>query len=171
MTDDALKIDRPITGDEPQRSYQSVVAQLSAAEFLAEIDRALAVPGVRGLVWEQYTPYFNDGDPCEFSLGEVRVILEGDGDEDGCDENREYSTGWSTWDLHSGGAYPASNGSNWDEVVWETLHNDVSGRTVYELIQSLKPNAWESVARTNFGDHAQVTATAEGFNVEYYEHD
>lgn len=171
MTDDALKIDRPITGDEPQRSYRSTVAQLSAAEFLAEIDRALAVPGVRGLVWEQYTPYFNDGDSCEFSLNDVRVILEGDDDKDGYDEDREYSTGWSGWDLHSGGAWPAHDGSNWDEVQWITLPGDTSARAVLELIKSLKSDAWESVARANFGDHAQVTATAEGFNVEYYEHD
>lgn len=172
MTDDALKIDRPVTGDKPQHGDKSTVSQLSPTEFLAEIDRALATPGVRGLVWEQYTPYFNDGDACEFSLSDVRVILTGDGnDEDWYDQGREYSTGWSTWDLYSGRAWPANDGSNWGEIEWITLPDDISGRTVYELIKSLKFSAWENVARANFGDHAQVTATAEGFNVEYYEHD
>ena len=27
-------------------------------------------PGITGVVWTQYTPYFNDGDTCEFSVGE-----------------------------------------------------------------------------------------------------
>lgn len=29
----------------------------------------------------------------------------------------------------------------------------------------------DEVARRNFGEHAQVTATLEGFSVDFYEHD
>lgn len=28
-------------------------------------------PGITGVVWTQYTPYFNDGDTCEFSVHEA----------------------------------------------------------------------------------------------------
>lgn len=171
MTDDTLKIDRPVTGDVNLGYPKTVVPQLSPAEFLAEIDRVTAVPGVSGLIWEQYTPYFNDGDPCEFSINEARVLLTEDGE---VDHYRDYESGWSTWDLYSHAGdyvYPNYDGSNFDEVSWKTLPGGVSGRVVYELLTSLKVGAWENVARANFGDHAQVTATAEGFNIEYYEHD
>ncbi len=42
------------------------------AEFKTFLD---AHPNVLGFVWEQYTPYFNDGDPCEFGVREIRVIF------------------------------------------------------------------------------------------------
>ncbi len=31
--------------------------------------------------------------------------------------------------------------------------------------------AFESVVQTNFGDHAEVTASTKGFKVEFHEHD
>ena len=40
-------------------------------------------PEVESVSWTQYTPYFNDGDACEFSVNEVHYVL--DGDEDPCD--------------------------------------------------------------------------------------
>lgn len=39
-------------------------------------------PTLEAIRWEQYTPYFNDGDPCEFSVGEPRFkVANGDEDE------------------------------------------------------------------------------------------
>lgn len=32
-------------------------------------------PEVYGIKWAQYTPYFNDGDPCVFRIGSVGVYL------------------------------------------------------------------------------------------------
>jgi hypothetical protein len=165
---DELKIDRPVKGD-VQYSNKSTVPQIGPAEFLAEIDRALAAPGVTGLVWEQYTPFFNDGDPCEFSLGEVRVLLDGVDENTEDDYDLEYERGVSDYDTyHSGGVYPW--GGDLDAVNWVDF-NGVSGRTVYELLRSLNAGSWENVALSNFGDHAVVTATPEGFSVDYYEHD
>lgn len=33
------------------------------------------LPWLEALRWEQYTPYFNDGDPCNFMVGEFTLIL------------------------------------------------------------------------------------------------
>ena len=42
-----------------------------------------ACPEVTGIHWSQYTPYFNDGDSCEFSVNEICFhILNEDEDED-----------------------------------------------------------------------------------------
>jgi hypothetical protein len=35
-------------------------------------------PMVAKIQWAQYTPYFNDGEPCEFSIGDIVFKLEGD---------------------------------------------------------------------------------------------
>ena len=50
---------------------------------------------VEQIFWHQYTPWFNDGDNCEFSVGDVRVVLRDDDDED------KYSDG-SQFDLDIG---------------------------------------------------------------------
>lgn len=41
-----------------------------------------AHPIVNEIFWTQYTPYFNDGEACEFSVNEAYFILEGDEDAD-----------------------------------------------------------------------------------------
>lgn len=166
MTDE-LKIDRPITGDITATS-KTFVPQLSAADFLAEIDRALDTPGVAGLIWEQYTPYFNDGEPCEFSLYEVRILPDVEMSEDD-KADLEYGEGLSTYDL-----YDYSSGYVWntplDELKWKDF-GGTSGRVFYDLLQSLTTESWEAVAKANFGDHAEVRATKDGFSVDYFEHD
>ena len=37
---------------------------------------------VEQIFWTQYTPWFNDGDTCEFSTSDVRVVLRADESED-----------------------------------------------------------------------------------------
>lgn len=39
-------------------------------------------PSIESIYWTQYTPYFNDGDPCYFRMGEYEVeYLEDEEDE------------------------------------------------------------------------------------------
>lgn len=35
-----------------------------------------SVPELQQIKWQQYTPSFNDGEPCEHHLGEVALFLE-----------------------------------------------------------------------------------------------
>lgn len=73
MTD--FKIDRPVKG-EILATSRDVTPQIDGAEFLRRLDRVLELPGVAGVVWEQYTPYFNDGEPCVFTVWEPRIVFE-----------------------------------------------------------------------------------------------
>jgi hypothetical protein len=165
VTDD-LRIDRPITGakfEEPRR-----VNQLSAAEFLAEIDGLLDLNGVAGVVWEQYTPYFNDGDPCEFGIHEVRLLLDDDSVAD-----EDYQRGVSTYALYQKldyvGTWP-NREPDYDSAIWTELKSG-NAREIYQALRTLNTSAWYEVAKANFGDHTEVTATKAGFDVEFYEHD
>ena len=43
------------------------------------------MPALKAIRWNQYTPYFNDGDPCTFSVGEVMFLVDGAAEDDGED--------------------------------------------------------------------------------------
>lgn len=55
-------------------------------------------PDVEAVRWRQYTPYFNDGDPCTFSVHDFSYLKPGetagyDGDQDG------FRSGWDPKEL------------------------------------------------------------------------
>lgn len=153
---------RPIEGEIPRYTNRSQTAQEGVTEFLAAVDALLAIPGIEAIKWEQYTPYFNDGDACEFGImGEVRVRFEGDDEEAGDYEDGFHET-WGLTFKNDAGDYPYANIEGY-ELTDETR-------------EALKAadfnfNRFEDVLQTNFGDPAEVTATKEGFKVEFYDHD
>lgn len=155
MTD--TKIDRPITG-EINRASRNSTPQLGPAEFLAAIDGLLDRPSVASIRWAQYTPYFNDGDPCEFGVREMQLRFDGIKVDD-TDYGDDYLTAWEFTDWKT------------DKTI------DVPGLTeaqvleIKEALSSFSTSAFETVMRDNFGDHAEVTATKDGFSVDEYEHD
>lgn len=51
--------------------------QAPIEEFVTALDALLAFPEVEAVRWEQYTPYFNDGDACEFRIYDASVKLVG----------------------------------------------------------------------------------------------
>lgn len=52
---------------------------------------------VEQLFWNQYIPWFNDGDTCEFSVGDVYVVLRNDESEDKYSEGSEYDSNIDTY--------------------------------------------------------------------------
>lgn len=51
--------------------------QLSIDDFKSEVAAILEHTEVTGIAWTQYTPYFNDGEPCVFSVGEPYFCFSG----------------------------------------------------------------------------------------------
>lgn len=115
-------------------------------EIKAHLDEIFkANPDIKGIRWKQYTPYFNDGDPCEFSVHEALVSF---GEETGGDYDDGYV---GTYELK------------------ERKHKSLKDiREFSDLIQS---EGMSSVMETVFGDHVQVTVTPEDVEVEEYSHD
>lgn len=156
-----LTIDRPITGDISKRNRYSA-QQEGPTEFLAAIDSALAVRGVESIIWDQNTPSWNDGEPCEFGINEVRVRFEGTTEED--EDNSDYG---------DGGITP------WAIGYYRDKERDLPAAALAltdEEVAILKAaldtfDRFEDVAEANFGDPASITATKEGFHVEEYEGD
>jgi hypothetical protein len=158
-----LALDRPIKGDITVNERNST-PQLGPTEFLEVVDSILNLPGVLAIRWEQYTPYFNDGDPCVFSVGDWRFKLDTEVD----DEKTEYGDGYlTTWDdAIRGWEYRRDENNQLVKVRTHPGRPDIES-----AFKNLNLNAFEDVCRRNFGDHAQVTATKDGFEVEYYEHE
>lgn len=161
MTDTDNIFGKPINGDISHRSG-GMVEQHDPAELVAALDAALARPEVVAIRWEQSTPYFNDGDPCEFGIYEARTKFV-NGDEEGGDYEDGYLDSWGLTYVDDKGNRPyAQEGLEVSETTLEALkavNAAVAGGHHYAILNQM------------FGDPAQVTATADGFDVEYYEHD
>jgi hypothetical protein len=114
-------------------------------EFIAES------PEIVALGWYQYTPSFNDGDACTFTLGDVHVRLapaEGEKYEDEDSEDGLEGEGWyEEYQLRSEG--PTG------------LHEKVE-----KLSEAL--NELENVLNGMFGD-ATIIVTSDGILTEEYD--
>ncbi len=119
--------------------------------------------------WTQYTPYFNDGDTCEFGVNEIYY--------NGSDDNYDYDTPQDENDPYSNRAF--------EKEIWiqdketkkygkilnpkfdELAHKVVSTK----ILESIPDDIWYDI----YGDHCQVTIirtnTGIEVNVEEYSHD
>jgi hypothetical protein len=100
-----------------------------------------ANPKVEAIRWRQYTPYFNDGEPCEFSVDDLYAKKAGD------DEPGDYGDGFY---------FP-----EWSDKSAEAESFRAFKRAVVD----------DDLFLAVFGDHVEVTATRAGFDVEEYSHD
>lgn len=108
-----------------------------------------AHPDVLAMQWTQYTPHFNDGDPCTFRVNGGRYCslkIEGVAGEDGEDEAPE------------GFVSKYSDAAEGRESLFEAAE---------ELFSAIPDEMFQAA----LGDHVDVTATRDGFDVEEYEHD
>ena len=107
-------------------------------------------PQVKAVSWSQYTPYFNDGDPCTFSVNEPYFFFEGD--------DPEESDGYDTWSMSRAEyAPPAESCSPETRQACSELASELGSLT--------------DALETLFGDHVKVIVTAEGVSVDEYSHD
>lgn len=98
-------------------------------------------PKLKSLRWEQYAPYFNDGDACIFHVWhyfEDDDILFEDGFED----------------------------TNGDDYGYGDAYKDVA-----DMASDIIGGADEDDFEQLFGDGVRVTVTRDGFEVENYDHD
>ncbi|MBB3752417.1 hypothetical protein FHT44_004929 [Mycolicibacterium sp. BK634] len=148
---------RPVTGTVDYPYRRKKVEQGSIEEFVAVLDRLFEHPQVEAVRWSQFTPSFNDGDPCVFSLGEFYVKLT-DGDEEG-GENEDGFYGEYDINEHFS-TEDASYDSDNNHPIAEILDKELGWQTA---------ERFDDVLESAFGDPAEITATREGFHVEFYE--
>lgn len=111
-------------------------------------------PKIKTITWSQYTPYFNDGDECLFSINEFYCSAKKLTTEDISDP----------YDLE-----------RYDE---EETEEESTGGYTYDSPERKKVQAFEKmlspledVFKELFDDHVWVIATEDGFEVNEYSHD
>lgn len=115
-------------------------------------------PQVSGISWAQYTPWFNDGDPCVFRVHEPLVRF--------TDEfKKTISDSDSSLEEHPRvEAFYVYNSSDASEDI-KKLHEKLAN--FYKVTKKIS----EGLDRT-FGDHCLVTVTANGdILIDEYQHD
>lgn len=116
-------------------------------------------PDLLAFQWTQYTPYFADGDPCEFGVNDVycRFASLDKADEESVDgyleddDEDDDGNGERFWSFY------ASNKTPQADIEREVIE-------IHQLID-------ESVYQDLFGDHVKVLVTRDGAETEEYSHD
>lgn len=101
-----------------------------------------ANPEVQAVRWAQYAPYFNDGEPCTFSVG---------------------SFYW-----RKAGTPEDSTAGDYEDGYECAYYGSSKNKAVQQLEALVSDN---DVMLACFGDHQQITATRDGFEVDEYSHD
>lgn len=120
---------------------------------------------LKAVTWLQYTDYFNDGDPCTFSVHDFEARLD---------------LSWLSQDgreaFDDAGYYASDDAFGYGDNCH--LHRLQRARLALEhhttcrnAITNIYRAAPSGLMLSVFGDHAQVTATRDGFNVEHCDHD
>lgn len=138
---------KTINGTVSHYSEKYLSEQHDPKVLMKLLDDLISLKEVDSIRWEQYTPYFNDGDACYFSVGEARVkFVEYDEEED---DEGDYGDGYL-------GDYE--------------LREDLE---IYNRLIAINKEIdhHEVVLHKAFGDPAEITYDGESFTVEHYYHD
>lgn len=127
-------------------------------------------PQVKAITWTQYTPYFMDGNPCEFGVNDIIFYIPKNGEE-----------AYSTEELLSHSHYSIEYPDDYDDEEWEKgvpstyQSHSTEGldpalaKAIEELTSDLDSNS--DLLQFALGDHARIVAVPGKIHVEEYEHD
>lgn len=130
--------------------------------------------GITAIIWTQYTPYFNDGDTCEFNVNDATFTNAPDpenvswGEYEGEEEN-VFATDCISYVMESDRDYYQAD----KKLILSVIE---SGKTIdipscQLMSKVICSSEMQSIMLALFGDHVKVIATSDGFEVEEYEHD
>ncbi len=100
-------------------------------------------PNIKHITWSQYTPYWNDGSSTEFET--------------------------NFYDIFKGG--PINDEYEEDDEEYVHVKLTKKEKKLEEETQVFLSSIPDKVFEHMFNDHVIVKATAEGFDVQQYEHD
>jgi hypothetical protein len=132
-------------------------------------------PRVEAIRWEQYTPYFNDGDICEFGVRapEIKVNDRPEAEDDEWGE--EYHSVYS--DYIAGGRrqrWVPSGPRSWDgsyEPYGDEIPQHEDYDALNDLSSAMERGRFDDFLYDAFGDHAQVTVYSDRITVATYDHE
>jgi hypothetical protein len=161
----------PVEGEIDKGSKRTPQRPIEELEPL--IRAVLDDPTMKAFGWQQYTPYFNDGDPCTFSVNSPWFLTVADPDPDDVEDFYTYEVDY--------GSHPSLGerdnryeGSYSDRKLVSSVYtgpDEARYDRVRALSAAINGGAFEDVLLEAFGDHAEVRVTAQGITVDTYSHD
>jgi hypothetical protein len=117
-------------------------------------------PALEEVRWNQYSPYFNDGDSCEFSANTEYCEINGESPDDKeCD--REIIVDYGKWNGTEYVGRKTAINPNYNPEKGDMV-NDVK-----DLLALIPDDVYEEM----YDNHTSVIVTREGIETEDYEHD
>lgn len=166
----------PVDGDIVRG--ESKAEQRPLEEFSPLLQAVLDDDGIACFGWQQYTPYFNDGDPCIFSAHGVWVArhedIAGTGDEGDFDKDGlTVSYGSPLGSYRDGKWVNDPEDPKRRNLVGATYDGPDQARydRCRALDDAVESGAFDGVLLEAFGDHADITVKRDGITVEFYSHD
>lgn len=131
--------------------------------------------GVLAVSWNQYTPYFNDGEPCEFSVHSVGVTSDIRAARSWL-EDEEYVPEDYVEPAEYDDSFPYREGGLYDYEInsdsWiEKYGNDHPDGLTSAVNVPVSEERFEDALRGAFGDHVTVVVTPDKVVVFEYDHD
>ena len=120
-------------------------------------------PKVKSFGWNQYTPYFNDGETCTFSANTDYIYINGQPADEADWINETKITNYGTWNREKRQYEGRTEVAN--------LDYDPELAKITDEVKDFLSNFDEDFFLSQFGDHAEITITAEGVSVDECEHD
>jgi hypothetical protein len=120
-------------------------------------------PKVKSFGWNQFTPYFNDGDTCYFCVNTDYIQINGESVDESDWINETKITNWGTFNREKREYEGRTEVPN--------LDYDPELAAASNEIREFLRNFDDDFFLSQFGDHAEITITADGVNVDEYEHD
>jgi hypothetical protein len=177
----------PVTGDINYAERR--VPQKPLEELSPLMQALLDDPTIESFGWTQYTPYFNDGEPCVFSVNEELSVTLVDGNSTPpC-----VRCGGRLSQVQEECPNCGLDNPSYDEDSYEETegveNNGALGRRVglesgtyigpdearYDrclaLEEAISSGAFDDVLLEHFGDHCHVTITKDAIRVSTYSHD
>lgn len=172
-----IPIEGSITGIGERR-----VQQLPIEDLLPLLRAVHADPGIHSFGWRQYTPYYNDGEQCVFSVGNVWFLTPDDAENPEDQKLREED--YYAWEEEH--SYAGKYG--FASTVREQIYNEATRRYVtkehdnprfdrerlercQDFAEALWSDQFDLALLAKFGDHAIVTINKDKITVEFYEHE
>lgn len=163
--------DKPIQGDISHYT-DSPGEQHDPSDLIDALDYLLALEEVAAVRWNQYTPYFNDGEACVFGANSPEVLLTVEVEADEDDEDYDETHWRSAYDLYE---YEYGEGDSWEERRANMKYEikGVNTAVVQNRLTALEKEMeyHEVILSDKFGDPAEVIYDGEKFVVEHYDHD
>jgi hypothetical protein len=141
-------------------------------------------PNLKSFGWTQYTPYFNDGDSCEFGVNFDYPYING-ANEDYDEESDisikiyDYKNLETEEDARINDEVAEKAGYTWYKgkrigeqgLCYNTAYDEAAANAVNQIKEVLN-SIPEDFFKDLFGDHAKITLHSDGsIEVDEYDHD